>query len=533
MVSEEIMRLLHKQDTLTDLYDLLVSDTSMLFSEKFNFVQEYFFNDTLLDISDFLNGIYPKNNDLVSVECYCKMLLASTSFASGYPRYQNPRTAPPPYPVPYGYNGYIDSRVVEVDEYWDASDHDDGKYFNNGYYKSAAKHMDNFTWGRRTSSKERTFVSGFTGNTGSAGSPNYAAIQLNWFCVDPSQRNRKVDCGCEKTVYYRGRYNVRLRSQVELPSCFLCGNKGSRAKAEDYAVMSLFDLDDNYEILAAGRGTVASENHKTYNADWFIELAEVAISLYFALNGDAITQILLNDLVGDISNLLTTNVFFRGTSDSHDETASLIQKNGTFTLQSNSPTFISLHSYGYTEVAGHTSWSSRAGIVSDFSLAVALEPFLEEGQEDKCCSDGVGAWFLASFPEAHVPDLTHIFNVGNFLFSHHLPYDETSFGVMWEETDCPVMGQVRESIPIDNNSTNDPIDISKYRIFSANGTLISDGKIDRYIASEKSFEIESPQFPGIYFVIFMTEEGEFMTSEKIIISSAEVNRKIKIYIDEK
>ncbi|MBK8474366.1 MAG: hypothetical protein IPL33_20555 [Sphingobacteriales bacterium] len=195
---------------------------------------------------------------------------------------------------------------------------------------------------------------------------------------------------------------------MALPSCFLCGSKKGRSKAEDLAVLTLSDQTGMVTVLDAGQGTVGSECEQTWNVDFFLNLVDVAAAIATPiLSGGSTTNWgdAVDEIASSLQTLISTPVQNITGCSSKDELATLIHQNSQFTMGANVITYLTLFSMGNTTVQGATSWEGETSISSEFSLAVGISPVSNGDQPKYCCSHGLSSWIVANFETITLPPM--------------------------------------------------------------------------------------------------------------------------------
>lgn len=404
VVSPKLMTMMgdYYQTMVFTLPEYLESESTLSYYEKLSFWQDIAFNDQ--PFADNLSyGEFPIENASINSsgsECNCRLLLTRPAFAPGYENNIEPAAS---IPVPTGdvavYSGHISTNGWSEEENWVEDNPDKGKFYRSLGNKGAARRQVNWAKGR----KIHTRISDL--NT-SASDINYSQIQILWYCFEGFFHF--TDCGCRKTVDYKAKYNTHMRSQMALPSCFLCGSKKGRSKAEDLAVLTLSDQTGMVTVLDAGQGTVGSECEQTWNVDFFLNLVDVAAAIATPiLSGGSTTNWgdAVDEIASSLQTLISTPVQNITGCSSKDELATLIHQNSQFTMGANVITYLTLFSMGNTTVQGATSWEGETSISSEFSLAVGISPVSNGDQPKYCCSHGLSSWIVANFETITLPPM--------------------------------------------------------------------------------------------------------------------------------
>lgn len=351
-ISHEMMALLKKMYASgeIDIAKYLEKDNSIHYYQKLSFYQNTVLKGSAIPDSQVF-GIFPISSsvgDQKVSRCDCRLLVTFPSFSPGEPHYTGAVSVSGSLngiPVSLG---YIGSDNTTISQNWSSNSNEGGGYIHNIYEKGAARHQDTWANGRRIHSRSAEKMVG-----GDNISPNYAYVGITWFCFN----GNTIDaCDCRKRVNYTARYDTRLRTSMSLPSCFLCGSKKGKSKAEDWAILALTNEDDFVNVLAAGRGTVETENNSTFNVDFIINYIQILGTLAPVLlagdNAGTVFIPLIDELVDQVSYLIQTPILLVSGSSAKDKTAALINKQGSFTITPNETWYLKLFSFGNTKVEG-------------------------------------------------------------------------------------------------------------------------------------------------------------------------------------
>ncbi len=376
--------------------------------EKLSFIQDYFY-----DGKEFDREQKEIEEPPIAEDCNCKLIRHNQSFSIG---------------------GGSSSPLVDnsFSQIWDKN----SKAWGATSYIGASKYMQLWSYGKRIHSKGASI--GVSGDNVSA---LYHTLEYNWFCTGNSGYPTE-ECGlnCQQDVNYTAMYDSRLTTDVELPSCFMCGDKGTEATAEDAAVLVIADNKGRSQVIGAGQGMVSSSFSKINNPEFYIGLGVLAFNVGMGIvaftvpGAQVLAPAVINGTTNTIKTLIKTPAkFVNGSGGTEDKSLNFISQKGIHSLKPNTPTFIRLYSFGNIRVSGFTSWNNTARILSNGSIAGVIQGGTQK--EPVCCSDLLGNWVTTSVPNAPKPLSSVKQDVGNFLNLYGIPYNQTELG-FYSKNNC-------------------------------------------------------------------------------------------------
>lgn len=501
-----------KMDFLS-LSEYLESESQLNYYEKLSFWQDIAFKDA--PFGDNLPfGEYPQPNEVhgSGSECACMLLLTLPQFSPGIRIDIDPWVD---IPTPDGfvpvYSGSIGAHTTPYSfQYW-TDNPDKGGYLPILQGKGAARRQMNIARGRKMHTRLAELSVGDDGSQ----SPYYAQISIMWFCF--GNGFHFADCGCKKDINYTAKYNTRLNSKMELPSCWLCGSKKGMSKAEDWSVLTLATQAGDVSVLAAGRGVVDSECEQTWNTDFFKQVVDIAADIAVVLVGAAsgtggvswTTQI--PNIADGINGLLETPIQNVTGCSQKEAVAALINKKGIINLVPNLGHYLTLYSMGNTHVQGTTSWEGSSLIRSEFNLAVAIPWGYTGNQSEDCCSHGLSSWVIADVPALTLTMGTSTVtitgdsptniealkdDIETWLTLHLLGYNNTEYGAL-VKLSCGYGGKWDDH----NQSMGD--NFVPYQVFDMTGKSVASGNSLISDMRSRVFMQDLVLPKGIYFVHFV------------------------------
>ncbi len=467
------------------LSEYLESESKLNYYEKLSFWQDIAFKDA--SFSDNLPfGEYPQPDMAASSgsDCKCMLLLTLPSFSPGI---KNPLESVD-IPTPDGfvpvYSGSIEGETLIdfVTQNW-TDDPDKGGFSHILQGRGAARRQYNFAMGRKLHTRLTELSVGGDDDQ----STFYSQISIMWFCF--GNLFHFADCGCKKDINYTAKYNTRLNTKMELPSCFWCGSKKGMSKAEDWSVLTLTTQTGDMSVLAAGRGVVDSECEQVWNADFFKQVVDIAADVAVALVGgssgtDWASQI--PDIADGINGLLETPIQNVTGCSNKDVSAALIDKKGIISLTPNLGHYLTLYSMGNTHVQGTTSWEGNSYIRSDFNLAVAVPWGYVGDQSEDCCSHGLSSWVIANVPPLTLDITSPPVTIANdspaniealkddietWLTLHLLGYNNTEYGALIKLS-CGYSNKWENNDALNLNINDAPL---PYQVFDMMGKSVASG----------------------------------------------------------
>lgn len=524
-VSQKLFFVLGDNDGYLDFYDLLENDSSILYEEKLSFVQKYFFDDSLFTGgSTSIGGILdtlPVNHDRL-LPCYCKQIQGRPilePFNNGIELFPNPGgSAYERYHFPY----------VLLDN--EENTRSDWGTIHSMAHIGPARYINNYSTGVCTGSK---FSILGTGEGADFASPTVTSLLFNWSCTSGpfGEWCNDSDDLCEKQVNYSVKYDTRLMANTELrwASVFCGTNKGSRARAEEYAALVLKDDEGNFEILEVDRAGVASEESISYSEDWFLTILDFASSVVRIAVGDQTGWVdLIEPTAEFIESLITNSYVDKDGGENLDLPYTLLNNNtGTFQIKPNSLTELMLISSGITETGGYTGWKANSRIQSNYRLAAGVSAGVADAPSEYCCSDGFSTWSLASMREAPVNYLSLFNSVDAFLFTLGHQYNRNDLGYAISDFNCPTSTDgVDTRGGFDSNNELNDRTIDYYQLFDLNGKLVHESSNYDKI-SNGVIKIQKPEHPGMFIIVAHVTDGSFITS-KVFVSESHPSNEVYV-----
>lgn len=504
------------------LSDYLRAENALNYYEKLSFWQDIAFQDEGFDANLPQNDYPPAPKQAqAGGDCICLLLLTEPFFAPGS---HNNTAAPTDIPVPDGSiavnNGFIgwDETVNNSGE-WVDDDPSHGGYSRSLHGKGAARRQLNDANGRKIHSRESQL-----NVSGTDISPYYAQIKLNWYCF--TDLWHFDNCGCKKDISYTAKYNTRLRTKMELPSCFLCGDKRGLSKAEDWSLLTLHSQAGNVEVLSAGHSIIGSKCKQDWNPDFFINIIDIASGVATALlSGGELSDwaVQVNTIAEEIQTLIQTPVQTAGDCEVIDQQVALIHEDGIITIEPNMPYYLTLFSMGNTSVKGATSWDGYAYISSDFRLGIAIPYGYYNDQPETCCTYGLSSWVMANFERIPVMTSSGVWgtipdpyrsptnleammdDIKSFFDIYMLGFNYTEYGAMWKKA-C-----ISEKWAADIDKVTDLS--GEYTLYDISGRPVVRGDIGRLAEIHASLQL-SPLPKGMYILHF--KSGNQVISQKIV-----------------
>lgn len=232
-----------------------------------------------------------------------------------------------------------------------------------------------------------------------------------------------------------------------------------------------------------------------------------------------------------LENAITTNYVTKNGANDQDISSNLIHRSGFFWLQPNVSTELRLISSAYSETAGHTAWTGKAKIFSGYRMSAALLPGATDSEE-YCCSDGLSVWSVGNVSGAPINYLSYFSSVESFFNLRSMPYNTSIADKGDEILDfiCPHEAP-DEEVSADISLRESDVSSSKrvirskihhFEVFDASGRVIS--KVLNPVEKESNVvQIESPSYPGIYFLVAYYEDGTTEGSKFIVSSNSNQN----------
>jgi hypothetical protein len=398
------------QEEKIKTFDFIKDNKNINEIEKLSFIQEYFYDNEPLQREEHIETP-PSSTE----GCNCKVIRHNQSFSIG---------------------GGSNSPVADnsFSQVWDKN----SRAWGATSYVGAAKYMQLWSYGKRIHSRGATI--GFNGQTKSA---LFHTLEYNWFCTG-SAGYPSTECGdnCEKDINYTARYDTQLTTQVDLPSCFMCGDKGTVATAEDAAILVIGDHKGKVDILDGGQAMAQSNYSKINNPDFAIAIGAIALDVVIGAVAFCVPGLgpaLLPSLIADVTPKIKTAIktpakFISGNGGTKDEPSTLINQKGIYPLKPNTPTYFRLYSFGNLNVNGFTSWNNTARIVSDGNIAGAI--WGGTPKDPACCSDQLGNWVATSISGAPMNLQGIKQDISNFMNLQNIPYNQTEAGFYVKSNNC-------------------------------------------------------------------------------------------------
>ncbi len=264
--------------------------------------------------------------------------------------------------------------------------------------KGAAKRMKLTMKGKHGSGKFEASTIG-VGTDATDGSPFMTRISYNFVCSEYGT-DLPEDCECPKDIWIEYDYTTSIKTSVEKGGGLWIWSKGGEAVAEDHVILMIRNGED-ISIEDAGSARLATHCESNWNTEWWTSAASLlAATAGVAIDTNA-NAASWAGLADDLVDVLSTS-FFIGEGDCTDKNRHGVLMSGRkkITMTTNSPVDIIMSSFGYEFVRGYGKWTTKASMVSDYSLSTVL--LGQDDVESGCCSHKVADFYTGSFDDVFV-----------------------------------------------------------------------------------------------------------------------------------
>lgn len=244
-------------------------------------------------------------------------------------------------------------------------------------------------------SHTKTEVAAFP-ESSSSSSPNQTSITFTMLCEDEFGISNDCMCPDRKLVVFAD-YATDVRAFADKVNCTSSGSGyAASAQVEDWAILTKNSKKTEIGIIDAGRIKVHDESYISHNPEFKIQVINVVaegLKAYVQVTGGGkFDNQTIEDLKDALEGLLLTPPHSGGGNGVSSGLAYLIDnKSTTLELLPNDPTFVTVHSYSYHRLSGHTKWRAETWLKS----SVGLAGYLKYKETAECCNENQYSYIIA------------------------------------------------------------------------------------------------------------------------------------------
>ena len=244
-------------------------------------------------------------------------------------------------------------------------------------------------------SHTKTEVAAFPESTSST-TPNQTTITFTLLCEDKFGISNDCMCPDKKLVVFAD-YATDVRAFADKINCSFCGSGYSTsAQVEDWAILTKNSKKTEIGIIDAGRIKVHDESYVSHNPEFkikIINLVSEGLKAYVKVTGGGnLDTQTINGLKTKLEDLFQTPPHTGGGNGVSSGTAFLIDNTSTtIDLLPNDPTFVTVHSYSYHRLSGHTKWRGETWLKS----SVGLAGYMRYNETAECCNENQYSYIIA------------------------------------------------------------------------------------------------------------------------------------------
>lgn len=486
-----------------NLYDYVQQLNAVGYFQKLSFIQKYFFKGSSFS-PNLANHLFPPKPTENTSACNCELVIRAVKQLS-------PGLRKPTINDNGNYDPAIDNSFKQD---WNSK----SKFWTASAMKGPAKYLQLWSQGRKISGKTVKWSSIDQSNVNA---PNYAEISYNWLCTNQSGFPSE-NCNCSKEVELTYRYDTRLNTDATLPTCFLCGNKGTAIAVEDHSVLVAFDKFGNREVLDRGMALTSTNCSVDWNPDFLVNYlgiaGEIAKGVAVIESSDPAVQAkllpqIVDNLVTQLQKIVKTPIRNVAACAATQISPTLMDGKRVKVLQANKPLYLRLYSFSAMNMYGYTSWINTGRILSDFNLAGSIYGGIPDNQPAHCCSDAMASWTNATVPDAPKNSSELMAELAGFFFLHNQGFDHTEYGHSSKKI-CPnplqgsAVDREAKVVKIGQRIQVEDVQMannSEYVMYNEVGQVVQAGKVqDAGISLSSDQTLTS----GLYYILFVKDKDK-------------------------